>query len=120
MSRRLERVNQLLRQEISKLLADGVKDPRLVGVVTIIRVDTSADLQYAKVFTSVMASEVEKRQVLEGLRSASGFLRRELAHRLSLRVVPHLDFRLDESIEQGAHVLEVMKRLSQEGSPSDV
>ena len=75
MSRRIERVNSLIRQEISQLLQREVKDPRLARFVTVTQVSTSPDLRYAKVLVSVMGSEEEKKEVLETLTAACGFLR---------------------------------------------
>ena len=111
MSRRLERVKELLRQEISELLASELKDPRLAPLVTVMSVDVSADLRYAKVFTSIMGTPQEKDTALQGLNSACGFLRRQLRHRLSLRTIPYLRFLRDDSIEQGAQTLGVMNQL---------
>ena len=116
MSRRLERLNHLIREEISELLQRQVKDPRLSGFITVTRVSTSSDLSHAKVFISIMGDEREKREALEALANASGFLRRELGPRLTLRYIPELSFHRDDSIEQGAHVLELISQVS---SPED-
>ena len=112
MTRRISRLNNLIRQEISELLQRQVKDPRLLSLVSVTEVSTSADLSFAKVFISVMGSEEEKKEVFEGLAAASGFFRRELAHRLTLRRVPELSFRQDNSIEQGAHLLELINQVN--------
>lgn len=112
MSRRLERVNHLIREEISVLLQRQVRDPRLGGFVTVTRVSTSPDLSHAKVFISIMGDERDKKEALEALAKASGFLRRELSPRLTLRRIPELSFCRDDSIEQGAHVLELISQVS--------
>ena len=112
MSRRLERVNQLIREEISILLQRQIKDPRLSGFITVTRVSTSSDLGHAKVFISVMGDEEEKREALEALTKASGFMRRALRQQLTLRYIPELNFYYDDSIEQGAHVLELISQIS--------
>lgn len=112
MTRRLHKINGHLRQEISSLLLYELKDPRISTVVTIVSVDTSADLQHAKVLVSVMGVDEEKKTVLEVLNAAAGFFHRELRPRLSLKVVPHLRFVLDDSIEQGTRILNVMNDLS--------
>lgn len=117
MTRRIERLNDLIREEISELLRRQVKDPRLGGFVTVTEVRTSADLREAKVFISVMGDEQEKKQALEGLTSASGFFRRALAARLSLRHIPQLSFCQDDSIERGAHLLELIDRVSTASQP---
>ena len=108
MTRRIDRVNELLRQEISRLLTLQIKDPRLGGVISITRVLTSNDLRAARVFLSVMGDSVTKQSALEGIRSAATFLRRELRPRLALRYTPFLTFALDESIEEASHLLGIM------------
>jgi ribosome-binding factor A len=115
MAHRIERVNRLIRQEISELLQRQIKDPRLGGLVSITEVVTSPDLKYAKVFVSGMCDEEERKETLSGLAAASGFLRNELARRLRLRHIPELDFRWDDSIERGAHILELIDRVSHDG-----
>ena len=116
MSRRTDRLNELLRQELSLVLQRQLRDPRLGPLVSIIRVETSNDLRHAKVFVSVMGSRTDKDKALQALSSATGFLRRELAQALSLRRVPDLSFVLDETIEQAAGVLRVMNQLVSERS----
>ncbi len=115
MTHRIERVNSLIRQEISQLLQHQVKDPRLGGLVSITEVVTSPDLKYAKVFVSGICSQEEKKETLSVLVAASGFLRNELARRLRLRHIPELDFRWDDSIEQGAQILELIERVTHAG-----
>ncbi len=118
MAHRIERVNSLIRQELSQLLQRQVKDPRLDHFITVTEVDTSHDLKYAKVFVSSMGSQEEKGKVLEALLTASGFLHNELSKRLRLRHVPELSFRWDTSIEQGAHILELIDRVAKERGQS--
>jgi len=104
-SRRTERVNVLLRQYISEIIARDMKDPRLASIITIVRVGVSKDFRYAKVYTSVMADSNESSNTIETLNGASGFLRRELLPRLSMKNVPYLNFVLDNSIEKGNELL---------------
>lgn len=113
MTRRVERVNSLIRQEISQLLQRQVKDPRLGSFVSVIEVDTSSDLKSAKVFVSCIGGEEKKEEILHVLVAASGFFRGELAKRLKLRHIPELDFQWDDSIERGAHILELIDRVSE-------
>ncbi len=112
MARRIERVNSLIRQEISDLIQHQAKDPRLSGLVSITEVDTSADLKYARIFVSGICTQEEREETLSVLVAASGFLRNELARRLRLRHIPELDFRWDDSIEKGAHILELIDRVA--------
>ena len=114
MSRRIDRVNELLRHEISRLLAQQTKDPRLRAVISITRVSTSDDLRSAQVFLSVMGDQMTKQTALDGIRSASTFLRRELRQRLTLRYTPFLTFDLDQSYEDAEHILGIMDRIREE------
>jgi ribosome-binding factor A len=119
MSRRIERLNDLFQEEISDLLRRQVKDPRLGVFITITQVDVSADLSHAKVYVSVMGSPEEREGAFRGLDAASAFIRRELGRRLSLRRTPRLNFRRDDSLEQGAHILDLLNEVSKQekGSP---
>jgi ribosome-binding factor A len=117
MARRIERVGNLIRHEISELLQRQVKDPRLGDFVTVTDVSISPDLRYAKVFVSCIGSEEEKRETLSGLAAASGFLRNQLAKRLRLRRVPELSFQWDDSIERGAHLLQLIDKVSSSSTP---
>ena len=111
MSRRLDRVNELLRTEISQLLARQIKDPRLNGVITVTRVSASNDLRTARVYISVMGQDETKRLALDGIQSAASFLRRELRGRVTLRHTPFLTFELDESMEEADQILRLMDSL---------
>ncbi len=113
MAYHIERVNSLIRQEISELLQRQVKDPRLGDFVAVTEVVTSPDLKSAKVFVSTMCSEEQKQEVLSVLALASGFLRRELAKRLKLRYTPELNFQWDDSIERGDHLLRLIDEVTQ-------
>ena len=114
MSRRTQRINELLRQELSWLLAKDMNDPRLPVLVTITMVDVSSDLRYAKVYVSVMGNNDERRIAVEMLQSATGFLHRELKSRLALRYVPQLSFFKDDSIALGTRMLQIMDNLQQQ------
>lgn len=115
MTRRTERINDLLREEISDLLHRQVKDPRLSDLmVSVTEVDTSPDLGQAKVFVSIMGSEEQREEALRALNSSSPFLRRELRHRLNLRRTPEMHFRLDDSIERAAHISDLLRQISEE------
>ncbi len=105
MSRRTDRVNEQLREEISTLLTRQIKDPRLSGVISITRVVTSGDLRSARVFISVMGGPETKKAALDGIQSAASFLRRELRDRINMRHTPFLTYELDESMEEADQVL---------------
>jgi ribosome-binding factor A len=117
MAHRIERLSNLIRHEISELLQRQVKDPRLGNFVTVTDVSLSPDLRYAKVFVSCMGGEEEKQTVLSGLSAASGFFRSQLAKHLRLRHVPELSFQWDDSIERGAHLLQLIDKVSADSSP---
>jgi len=112
MTYRIERVNNLIRREISELLQREVKDPRLGNFVAVTRVSASPDLRYAKIFVSSISSPEQKEETLSGLASASGFFRNELARRMKLRRTPELSFHWDDSIEQGVHLLELIEQVN--------
>ncbi len=117
MTRRTERINDLLREEISDLLHREVKDPRVAGLVTITGVDVSPDLCRAKVFVSVMGTDAEKASTLQALETAAHFLQRELRKRLTMRRVPELDFVSDDSLERGARILALLDKTRDDQSP---
>jgi ribosome-binding factor A len=115
MTHRIERVNHLIRQEISELLRREVNDPRLGAFVSITEVVTTPDLKHAKVFVSCIGNDEEKKEILSALVAASGFLHNELTKSLRLRHIPVLEFRWDDSIEQGAHILELIDQVTKTG-----
>lgn len=113
---RIDRINEEMRAELARLLP-SLKDPRLSGgLVSITRVDAAADLSKATVYFSVLGGD--RKETARGFRSASGFIRRELAHRLQLRNTPELFFKYDESIERGTHLLELMRSI-EPSAPED-
>jgi ribosome-binding factor A len=116
MAHRIQRVNNLLRHEISELLQRQVKDPRLGTFIIVTEVSTSPDLKYAKIFVSCIASEEEKQETLSVLAAASGFFRRELAKRLDLPRIPELNFQWDDSIERGNHLLQLIDKVNKEST----
>ncbi len=118
MARRVDRINGVLRQEISQLLSRQIKDPRLNAVVTITQVETASDLRTARVFLSVLGDQETKQKALEGIQSAATFLRRELRGRLTLKYTPFLTYLLDDSLENADHLLDLMDRIQKE-SPSE-
>jgi len=112
MSRRTERLNKVIKQEISKLLEREVNDPRLSSLISVTQVSLSTDLRYAKIFVSLLGDENSKAEMLAGFNAASGFLRKELASQLRLRYAPQLSFCYDDSIERGARLLKLIGQVS--------
>ena len=116
-SNRIGRINEEIQRELSDQFR-RLKDPRVSsGMVSITRVDTTGDLRYSRVYISVLDKSQEK-DVLKGLKSAAGFLRRELGASLRLRYTPELQFIADDSIQYGAHILELLHDVEQrDGAP---
>ena len=104
---RIDRINEEIQRELASLIPT-VKDPRVTGMISVMAVDTTTDLRYAKVFISIL-DKSDEQQVMRGLKSAAGWLRRELGHLLQLRYTPELSFVLDESIDKGAHILAMLR-----------
>lgn len=117
MSRRTERLGELLRAELSDLLRREVNDPRLSQMVSFTQVRVSPDLSLARVYFSILGSAEERQQALTALTAASGYLRRLLSRRLSLRRVPELSFHLDESMERAARVMDLLADIARHQEP---
>jgi ribosome-binding factor A len=109
--RRPDRVAEAIREEIATLLTDGVKDPRITGLVTVTGVEVTRDLRHARVFVSIMGTEPEKSSTYEGLRSLASHLRSVLGRSLRLRVAPEIDFRLDASIANAARIESLLAQI---------
>lgn len=117
-SHRIDRINDDIQRELSALLR-AVKDPRVQqGLISVTHVETTRDLKYAKVYLSVLGLQSAK-EFMRGLKSASGWLRRELGGRLRLRCTPELVFELDRSMEQGAHISELLSELKLSGEDGE-
>ena len=113
---RPERVGQKMRREIAEILDHRLRDPRLTSMVSITDVEVTQDLSFARVYVSTLQSGAERASVLEALNAAAGFVRHELRPVLGLREVPEVRFVLDESIERGARVDEILRKL-EKGEP---
>ena len=106
-SNRIGRINEEIQRELAALIPT-VKDPRVTGMISVTGVETTSDLRYAKVHVS-MLDKSSAAQVVKGLKSAAGYLRRELGRALQLRYTPELSFVQDDSIVKGAHILELLR-----------
>src|SRR5499427_3872354 len=114
-SRRIERINHLLRQEIADLLTREVKDATLsTSLISITEVETSPDLRSAKVYFSVYGDEEQIKVAGDHLRRAAGFLHHNLKERLDLRHTPHLEFVLDQSLARGDRIMRLMRTIEEE------
>ncbi|MEC9446459.1 MAG: 30S ribosome-binding factor RbfA [Chloroflexota bacterium] len=119
MSRRTDRINEQLREEISMLLTRSIKDPRLNGIISITRVISSGDLRSARVYISVMGNNQTKQEALAGIQSAASFLRRELRDRINMKHTPFLTYELDDSMEEADHLLRLMNQVKPEDQEPD-
>jgi ribosome-binding factor A len=113
---RLQRIADRFRQELAEMLITRVNDPRLMGVsVTDVKVDR--ELAFADIYVSAYEGAVRSKEILEGLESASGFMRRELAGKIELRVFPRLRFHWDPTPENADHIEKILATLRQQPAP---
>ena len=112
--RRVSRVAESIRREVSQMLLHGIKDDRVgAGMVSVTDVDVSGDLQHAKIFVSIYGTDEARAETMAGLRSATGYVRSELGQRVRLRRTPEVVFQEDRSIERGTKVLSLLNQLNQ-------
>lgn len=117
--KRSDRLGEIMREEISDILYRHIKDPRINGLCSIVRVDVSDDLRYAKVSVSVMGDENQQKSTLAGLKSAANYIRREISRRIDLRYIPEMTFVLDKSIEYSIHIDQIIKEFKKENQNID-
>ena len=108
MGRRSERLAEEIREEVARMIASEIKDPRL-GFVTVVRVELAHDLRYARVHVGVLGGEAEREKSLTALRSAAGFIRRELGRRLRIHHTPEIDFRYDKGLDATDRVARLLQ-----------
>lgn len=107
---RMERINEEVRRELSGILREEVKDPRMDSrLVSVLKADTTRDLKYCKVYVSVLGDQERRDETQQALKSAAGFIRKELAAKLNLRNTPELKFIMDDSIEYSIHISKMLK-----------
>ena len=107
---RVEKVQEFIKQEISKMILTELKDPR-VGFVTITQVEATSDLLNAKIYVSLMGSEDQIKECWDGLQKALGYIRREIGKRIRLRCTPELSFQLDKSLDYSVHIQELLSKI---------
>lgn len=114
-NRRVARVAELIKREVSQMLLTDIKDDRVgAGMVSVTDVNVSGDLQHAKIFVSIYGTPEAKAETMAGLKAATGFVRGELGQRVRLRRTPEIVFMEDDSLERGDRILSLLNRLSQE------
>ena len=119
MSNRINRINETIKHEVSHQIRFGLKDPRLTDLVSVLKVDTTGDLRYAKVYISVYDTDEKKQQVIDILNKAAGFMRKSVGKKLKTHYTAELQFLLDDSIEYGAHIDEILRDLHKTSKGSD-
>ncbi len=118
-TRRVERVAELIRREVSQMLISGIKDDRVgAGMVSVTSVDVSGDLQHARIFVSIYGTEEAQQETMEGLAAATSFVRRQVGSRLGLRRTPVVVFAQDTSLERGTKVLALLNQLERQREES--
>ncbi|MDD4496374.1 MAG: 30S ribosome-binding factor RbfA [Eubacteriales bacterium] len=109
-SGRTNRIAAEIKKELGDIILNHVKDPRIPALLSVVAVDLSRDYSHVKVYISLMGTDEEKKNALEGIKSAAGFIRRELGQRIKIRVTPELHFELDNSIEYGIYMSNLIDR----------
>jgi len=112
--KRVERLNSLLKEVISEVVMKDVRNPHIAKLVTITRVETSSDIKYAKVFISVIGTEIEKNETLEALQSAAGFIAVSASKKVVLRYFPELTFKLDNSVDNHMRIDQILNQIHEE------
>lgn len=110
---RIEKLQELIKQETSKMLLYDIKDPR-IGFVTVTDVEMTGDLREAKIFVSVMGNEEKIKETMKGLQSALGFIRREIGKRIRLRFTPEISFAPDKSLDYSEHIQKILLQIEKE------
>lgn len=117
---RMSRINDEIFKEVSQIIRGEIKDPRVGAMTSVVRVDTTQDLKYCKVYVSVYGDAAQKESVMKGLKNASGFIRHLIAERVNLRLTPELIFKLDESAEYAVRMNQLMDEISKERKEREV
>lgn len=108
MVERTSRISEEMKKEISSIIHNELKDPRLPKLISVMSANVTKDLRYAKVYISILGDDEEKRNAIMGLKSAAGYIRREVGRRMQIRFVPEIQFELDNSIEQGIYITKLI------------
>ena len=111
---RVRRVAEQIKKDVSQIIGEQIKDPRIAGITSVTEVQLTRDLRYASVYVSIYGCESEKEETLQTLTRASGYIRSEVGKRVRLRYVPEINFFIDNSIEYGVHIENVIKSLKKE------
>ena len=118
-NRRPDRVAEAIREEVAGFLADGAKDPRVTGLVTVTGVDLTRDLRHAKVFVSVLGTDAERKETFEGLASLASHLKVRVGRALRLRVAPEIEFKPDDSVARAARIETLLAQIKDGQLPAE-
>ena len=106
------RISEEIKREVSDIIQNELKDPRVTGLISVTKATVTNDMRYAKVYVSIMASPDEQKSILQGLKNAAGFIRKEVGQRINIRYTPEIIFELDNSIEYGIKISKILKQIS--------
>lgn len=109
---RMIRINDEIRKEVSEILRSGLKDPRVGVITSVLKVDTTNDLKYCKVYVSILGDDEKKAEVMQVLKSASGFIRSQIASKINLRNTPQFTFELDDSLEYSFKIDKIIRDIN--------
>lgn len=115
---RVKRLSEEIKKITSEIIRNDLRDPRIAPMTSIVEVDVTRDLRYVNIYVSVLGNEKEKADTLEGLTKASGFIRREIGRKIKARYTPEVLFKLDESIERGVYMYDVIRKVNQQEAHS--
>ncbi|WP_077367535.1 30S ribosome-binding factor RbfA [Anaerosalibacter sp. Marseille-P3206] len=113
-NKRINRISEEVKKVVSDIITNDLKDPRISPMTTLTYVEVTRDLRYAKVYVSVLGDENDKKETIEGLENAKGFIRREIGNRINLRYVPEPIFNLDDSIEKSIYISKLIDKVNRE------
>lgn len=111
---RIMRISEEVKKEVSEIIQNGLRDPRISGMISVTKVSVTNDLRYAKIYVSVLGNDDDRKNVMEGLKNASGFIRKEVGQRIKLRYTPEMIFEVDDSIEYGIKISNILKDISKD------
>lgn len=109
---RIMRISEEVKKEVSDIIMNDLKDPRISGMISVTKAVVTKDMRYAKIYISVLNDGEEKKNILQGLKNAAGFIRKEVGQRISLRYTPEIIFELDNSIEYGIKISKILKEIT--------
>ena len=113
MADRIVRISEEIKRALANILRDDIKDPRMPSFVTVMRVDVTRDLKYAKAYISVMGSDEDKKNCLAALKSATGHIRREIGRRVIIRAIPEITFIIDDSVDYGFKIDKLLNEIKE-------